>query len=217
MKRQGNNLGPVGMAVLLHVVIFASMIVAFDYSRPAIFTPLAISATLVQKVLDFAGLGGFVDRSLMERIGSTISDYLVAFGVASISIRVVIDHTVPLLLMSALGIAYSVGLLRIVGPRMFRDFWFEKGLFVYGWNTGTVGIGIALLRVVDPRQRSRALADFGLAYLGISFAAIAIIVALPQLVVRGYTTYSAAALAAGFLVCLALSRSLLGWRSGPLR
>jgi colicin import membrane protein len=50
VRREGNNFGPVGMAVLLHVVIFASMIVAFDYSRPTQFTPLAVRATLVQDV-----------------------------------------------------------------------------------------------------------------------------------------------------------------------
>jgi colicin import membrane protein len=38
------------MALLLHVIILGSMIVAFDYARPTPFTPLAIKATLVQEV-----------------------------------------------------------------------------------------------------------------------------------------------------------------------
>ena len=38
------------MAVLLHVVIFGSMIVAYDYARPTPFTPLAVQATLVTEV-----------------------------------------------------------------------------------------------------------------------------------------------------------------------
>ena len=38
------------MAVLLHVVIFGSMIMAFDYARPTPFTPLAVQATLVQEI-----------------------------------------------------------------------------------------------------------------------------------------------------------------------
>ena len=49
---QNNNLIPVSMALLLHVVVFASMIVAFDYSRPVPFTPLAVQATLVQEIPD---------------------------------------------------------------------------------------------------------------------------------------------------------------------
>lgn len=54
MIRDSKNLGPVGMAVLLHIVIFGSMVVAFDYARPAPFTPLAVQATLVQEIPDAA-------------------------------------------------------------------------------------------------------------------------------------------------------------------
>jgi len=52
--RDNKNIIPVGMAMLLHVVVFSSMIVAFDYARPTPFTPLAIKATLVQDVPETA-------------------------------------------------------------------------------------------------------------------------------------------------------------------
>ncbi|MDJ0749679.1 MAG: cell envelope integrity protein TolA [Woeseiaceae bacterium] len=48
--RDSNNIIPVTMALLLHAVIFGSMIVAFDYTRPTPFTPLAVQATLVTEV-----------------------------------------------------------------------------------------------------------------------------------------------------------------------
>jgi len=38
------------MAVLLHVVLLGAMVIAFDFSRPKPFTPLAIQATLVQEI-----------------------------------------------------------------------------------------------------------------------------------------------------------------------
>ena len=38
------------MAVILHVVLLGSMVAAFDFSRPAPFTPLAVQATLVQEI-----------------------------------------------------------------------------------------------------------------------------------------------------------------------
>ena len=50
MIRDSQNFVPVSMALLLHVVIFASMIVAFDYARPMPFTPLVVQATLVQEI-----------------------------------------------------------------------------------------------------------------------------------------------------------------------
>jgi colicin import membrane protein len=46
------NFIPISMAVLLHVIVFGSMVVAFDYSRPTPFTPLAVQATLVTELPD---------------------------------------------------------------------------------------------------------------------------------------------------------------------
>ena len=50
MVRDSHNIIPVSMALLLHVIILGSMIVAFDYARPKAFTPLAIKATLVEEM-----------------------------------------------------------------------------------------------------------------------------------------------------------------------
>lgn len=50
MVRNARNLGPISMAVLLHVVLLSSMVVAFDYARPSPITPLMIRATLVTEI-----------------------------------------------------------------------------------------------------------------------------------------------------------------------
>lgn len=52
MIRDNRNIIPVFMAVLLHVVIFGSMIVAFDFARPKPITPLTVQATLIQEIPD---------------------------------------------------------------------------------------------------------------------------------------------------------------------
>ncbi len=50
MVRDDYNVIPVSMAVLLHVVLFGSMLVVFDISRTMPITPLAIQATLVTEI-----------------------------------------------------------------------------------------------------------------------------------------------------------------------
>jgi colicin import membrane protein len=45
--RDNKNIIPVSMAIALHVALFASMFVAFDWSQPTPITPMAIRATLV--------------------------------------------------------------------------------------------------------------------------------------------------------------------------
>ncbi len=50
MIRDDHNVIPISMAVLLHVMLFGSMLVVFDFSRQMPITPLAIQATLVTEI-----------------------------------------------------------------------------------------------------------------------------------------------------------------------
>lgn len=143
---------------------------------------------LLQTLLNVARVGQYVDAQIVNRIGTLMSDYLVAFGIASINVQIVLTYAVPLLLFSLLGLALCVGWLLIVAPRVFGRRWFDAGIFTYGWNTGTIAFGVALLRVVDTRADSKVLADYGVAY-----------VAIGPLEALLYTTVLAA-LASGYLL-----------------
>jgi ESS family glutamate:Na+ symporter len=121
----------------------------------------------VQAALDLAKVGQYVDGKTIGSIGSLASDYLVAFGIASINVQIVLTHAVPLIVFALLGLALCVGWLLIVAPRVFKEHWFESGIFTYGWNTGTIAFGVALLRIVDKRSDSKVLSDYGVAYVAI--------------------------------------------------
>lgn len=54
MLRDSYNIIPASLAVLLHVLILGSMIVAYDLARPTPFTPLAVKATLVTEIPEVA-------------------------------------------------------------------------------------------------------------------------------------------------------------------
>lgn len=121
----------------------------------------------VQAALDLAKVGQYVDGKTIGSIGSLASDYLVAFGIASINVQIVLTHAVPLIVFALLGLALCVGWLLIVAPRVFKEHWFEAGIFTYGWNTATIAFGVALLRIVDKRSDSKVLSDYGVAYVAI--------------------------------------------------
>lgn len=163
----------------------------------------------VQTALDLAKVGQYVDAKTIGSIGSLASDYLVAFGIASINVQIVLTHAVPLVVFALLGLALCLGWLLIVAPRVFKEHWFESGIFTYGWNTGTIAFGVALLRIVDKRSDSKVLSDYGVAY-----------VAIGPLEAILYTTVLAA-LATGHLfalgvglVALATVMAVLATRSG---
>ncbi|NLX75737.1 MAG: sodium:glutamate symporter [Synergistaceae bacterium] len=105
------------------------------------------------------GIYKYVDSNLITRLGSAATDYLVFFGVASIKIAVVLEYLVPFTLLMLFGCVIVVVNLMYFGPRMNKNSWFERSIFVYGYSTGVFSIGMTLLRIVDPDNRSRTLTD----------------------------------------------------------
>ena len=134
-----------------------------NYWIPQFAVAMLIGAFL-QYVLNRFGIGQFVDRTTMRRLGSLCADLLVVCGVASIKLSVVWQYAGPIAVMAAFGFVYSVAFL-MLGYLIFREHWFERSIFTYGWLTGVVGFSVAMLRVVDPRLKSETLEDYGAAYL----------------------------------------------------
>ncbi len=123
------------------------------------FSMAFIVAVAFYYLLKPCGAYKYVDRKLVGRMGSAFTDYLVFFGVASIKLPVVLKYWAPFSMLMILGIFVVVGGFLFLAPRMNRQDWFERGIFVYGYCTGVFAIGFALLRIVDPDMRSKTLDD----------------------------------------------------------
>ncbi|MSR03384.1 MAG: hypothetical protein EXR94_11715 [Gemmatimonadetes bacterium] len=164
----------------------------------------------VRWALGLLRLTDSIDARLMARIASSSADYLVGFGIASIAITVVVRYLAPLLLLFALGMVFTLWTFWL-GRRIFGNFWFERSLFTFGWATGVLATGIALLRVVDPKLKSGTLQDYGTAYLGNSFIELAIVAIVPVLIARGMGLLPALVLLAVAIAALVLSKTLIGW------
>jgi ESS family glutamate:Na+ symporter len=173
-----------------------------------------LAGVVIQKILDGINLGHYVDKHVMNRIGSWVTDYLVAFGIASIQVSVVVKYAVPMTILFIFGIVYCMGILLLIAPRIFHNFWFERGIFVFGWNTGVVAIGVTLLRVVDPGFHSKTLEDYGLAYVFISFIEIAVVSLLPIFVAQGVILEPGLVLTISAIACIVLSGKICGWYGG---
>ena len=151
-----------------------------------------IFGVIINAVLSHTCFKDSIDEHVEGRIGSMVTDYLVGFGVASISITVVIEFAGPILLLCLLGALTSLVLVFVVGQKLFRNFWFERSIFVFGWTTGVVAIGVTLLRIVDPEAKSGTLNDYGYAYTLQSVIEVFIVALTPILAVsRGCITVGA--------------------------
>lgn len=186
---------------------------------PSVAIPLFslgfLFALLLQSVLRLAKVSHYVDRETVTSLTGSFSDVLVAFAITSIVPKVVADNLFPLIVLFVFGLAYCVVLLRYVTPLFFSDRWFERGIFTWGWMTGSVPTGIALLRIVDPRNRSSTLEDFGLAYLGVVPAEILLITFAPVVVASGFAWGLVGATLAFGVLTVVVARAC-GWWSVAL-
>lgn len=190
--------------------IAAAIQAAFSLSVP-VFCIALLTGALVQKVLNVAKVGRYVDRHLIHHIGSMVTDFLVAFGVACISVKVVLHFAFPLIIMFTFGTILSLLFVWFLGRRMCHNFWFERSMLMFGWNVGTVAISMVLVRILDPDIQSGVLEDFGLSYFGVAFVEITLISLMPHLIGQGIIFWPTVVLLAGFFSCLILSRLLIGW------
>ncbi len=180
------------------------------------FSVSMLCGVALQQILKLMGLTKYVDKNIVTRIGSSATDYLVAFGVASIRISVVIKYLYPILILTVIGIVFVVLYLTVVCRKLFHNFWFERGIFIFGWATGVVAIGVTLLRIVDPEFKSKTLEDYGMAYVFMSFIEIGLIAILPSLIVSGYGFVAGAVCLVVFVLLLAICAKRYGIHKGKV-
>ena len=171
-----------------------------------------ICGIFVQAVLRALKLDGHTDKQVISHIGSCTTDYLVAFGVASISIKVVVQFAIPIVVLSILAFAGVLFWHFVVCGRFLRNCWFERGLFIFGQCTGVLATGILLLRVSDPESRTGALGDFGLVWLFFSLIDAVLVAFTPTLTLAGLGDVTGFVLLTVAAVFLLLSWKMFGVR-----
>ncbi|MCL1076813.1 sodium:glutamate symporter [Parashewanella spongiae] len=125
------------------------------------------------------------DNKLLNMTAGSATDYLVFFGIASIKLSVLISFAAPFMILMLLGIVLCLFLTFVLAPKLFGKQWVETGLFSWGWMTGTVAMGILLLKIVDPKGKSTVLDDYAIAYLPGSIIDILIVALIPSLIMTG--------------------------------
>ena len=138
--------------------------------------------------LRLAGRPNYLDGSTINSISGAATDYMIAFGIASIVPAALAGYWQALVVMFVLGTVFCVVWMLWAGPTFFGENWLERGLFGWGWATAAVATGIALLKMVDPKLKSGTLNEYGVAYVGFAPFEIGMTILAPIAVIAGFTT-----------------------------
>lgn len=135
-----------GLALMKHIPLF----------------PLAmVGGVLVQVALMRLGPANALDRRLINRISGAALDVLIISALATLSLSAVGTHIWTFLILALAGIAWGLFGFLVLAPRMFFRDWFPMGLANFGQGIGMTVIGLLLVRMADPENKSGAMESFG--------------------------------------------------------
>lgn len=150
-----------------------------------VFSVAFVLGLIVRSVMTRTKVSTYLDRGSLNSVAGSATDILIVCGIASIAPAIVAGYWVELLILFAFGLALCLVLGLVVAPRLMQDGWFEKQLFTWGWATGAVSTGVALLRITDPKLESGTMEEFGVAYIPVTPVEIAAVTFVPLLVIAG--------------------------------
>jgi len=146
-------------------------------------------------VIGFIGRGllrlfkkpNYLDKDTVTAIFGAATDYMIAFGIASIVPAALAAYWQALVLLFVLGLVFCLFYLLVMAPLYFGEQWIERGIFGWGWATAAVATGIALLKMVDPKLKSGTLNEYGVAYVGFGPFEIGMTILAPIAVLASFT------------------------------
>ena len=91
----------------------------------------------------------YVNNFLMTRVSNFFFDLMVVAGIAAIRLDILENYWGLILILAAVGMVITFFYDRMVAKTLFRDYYEEQFLMMYGMLTGTASTGIILLREID--------------------------------------------------------------------
>ncbi|MEL7493900.1 MAG: sodium:glutamate symporter, partial [Cyanobacteria bacterium J06554_11] len=164
------NFGFVGIAVVIGWLIQQGLVLIESLTWGAtgftimeyvpLFPMALVGGIIVQIIMVRLNLDALIIPRLTKNIAGMALDVVVVGALASISLQVIGGNLGIFLILSVAGIAWNVAFFLWFAPRLFPDYWFEKGIGDLGQSMGVTATGILLLRMVDPENRSGAFESF---------------------------------------------------------
>ena len=131
------------------------------FSGFPLFPLCMIGGVIIQQLFQKLKVEYLIDHGQMQRLSGAALDFLVVAAVATIQLSVVAENYISLLIIMAAGVLWSLFLVLVIAPKLFKQAWFECAIAEFGQGLGVTATGLMLLRTVDPENKTIAAASFG--------------------------------------------------------
>lgn len=166
--------------------------------------------TIVTRFGDGEGLP--LHDGLLGRTSSVMVDVVTCSALAAVQVGVLKTHFIPILVITSVGGGLTLFVTIWLAKRAFPESPFEHGVVLFGLATGTLPMGLALLRQVDPKLEGPAPASAVLGAVGaLVLSAPLLLVVLPIPVGAWPDGFPGAVWLTTGILLLYLILLLLGW------
>ncbi|MCP9917358.1 sodium/glutamate symporter [Cyanobium sp. ATX 6F1] len=173
-ERWAVNLALTGVAVVMGYLLWTSLGLVADQlgggfklviDALPVF-PLALAGSLlVRLVLEKTGKGHWTSAPIQSLVSTLAADLLITAATACLDLSLLRHDWLPLTVLATVGLAWNLGVLLLLAPRILPAPWFERGIVEFGQGTGVAASGLLLLRMADPADDSDALPAFSIKQL----------------------------------------------------
>lgn len=98
----------------------------------------------------------YQNNYLLSRISGLAFDIMIVAGIGSIEFEDLSGLWIPFTLMVIAGAVVTLFHLKFVCKRVYKDYYYEGLVSMYGMMTGTISSGVLLLRELDPMTETPA-------------------------------------------------------------
>ncbi len=120
---------------------------------------------LVWKVMKKMDLQWSIDSKVKSKITGMLTEYAIVSAVATIPVIGIFNYFFIIILVTIFGFLGTWKMIDILTRRYFkRNFYYERGLALFGTSTGVFLTGLLLLRVCDPDLETPVLRDYSLGF-----------------------------------------------------
>ena len=156
-----------------------------------------------------------LDDEPLRRVAGVVVDWMTAGALVAVQLAVLSANWLPILLVTTIGGVVTLGACLWLCSRAFPEAPFEHAIVWFGMSTGTLPLGLSLLRVVDPELRSPAALSAVIGSAGAILGVVPVLLVLVPMTVSAHASGNpnAALLALGAVVAY-LGVLLAAWRFG---
>lgn len=123
-----------------------------------LFVYALIGGVILKSFLKIIKQEHLINNAVINLASNVFMELLIFSGIASIDMKVISDAIIPLGILFSAGFLWNVFCHYYVRTKLIKDeYSFELSLINFGMVNGTTGIGLMLMKMVDPECKTKAL------------------------------------------------------------